>query len=113
GRSGGQVRFKGQDITGLTADHVYRRGIARTFQLIQIFPEMTVLENMLMAAQERKGSLLGRLLRREERVETDRALGLLDYLGIGALRDNLASNLSYGQQKLLALARPPMPPPTA
>src|SRR5262249_47693682 len=109
--SGGQVRFKGQDITGLTADHVYRRGIARTFQLIQIFPEMTVLENMLMAAQERKGSLLGRLLRREEREETDRALGLLDYLGIGALRDNLASNLSYGQQKLLDFGMALMPQP--
>ena len=48
--SGGQVRFKGEDITGLGADLVYRRGIARTFQLIQLFPEMTVLENMLLAA---------------------------------------------------------------
>src|SRR6266536_2294154 len=42
--SGGQVRFKGKDITGLSADAVYRRGIARTFQLIQLLPEMTVLE---------------------------------------------------------------------
>ena len=99
--SGGQVRFKGEDITGLTADKVYRRGIARTFQLIQIFPEMTVLENMLMAAQERTGTLLGRLVRREEAEETDRARGLLEYLGIASLVDNLASNLSYGQQKLL------------
>ncbi len=57
--SGGQVRFKGEDITGLSADLVYRRGIARTFQLIQLFPEMTVLENMLLAAQERHGTLLG------------------------------------------------------
>jgi len=109
--SSGQVRFKGQDITGLTADHVYRRGIARTFQLIQIFPEMTVLENMLMAAQERKGSLLGRLLRREETAETDRARGLLEYLGIAAVKDNLASNLSYGQQKLLDFGMALMPEP--
>jgi branched-chain amino acid transport system ATP-binding protein len=109
--SSGQVRFKGQDITGLTADHVYRRGIARTFQLIQIFPEMTVLENMLMAAQERKGSLLGRLLRREETAETDRAMGLLEYLGIVAVKDNLASNLSYGQQKLLDFGMALMPEP--
>ena len=49
--SGGRVRFKGADITGLSADAVYHRGIARTFQLIQLFPEMTVFENMLMAAQ--------------------------------------------------------------
>jgi branched-chain amino acid transport system ATP-binding protein len=109
--SSGQVRFKGQDITGLTADHVYRRGIARTFQLIQIFPEMTVLENMLMAAQERKGSLLARLIRREETEEADRAMGLLEYLGIAPVKDNLASNLSYGQQKLLDFGMALMPEP--
>ncbi len=99
--SGGRVRFKGEDITGLTADQVYRRGIARTFQLIQIFPEMTVLENMLMAAQERTSTLLGRLCRREEAAETARALRRLEYLGIAAAKDAPAANLSYGQQKLL------------
>ena len=99
--SGGRVLFRDEDITGRTADTVYRRGIARTFQLIQLFPEMTVLENMLVAAQEKTGTLLSRLLRREEVAETDRALGLLEFLGIAGLRDNLASNLSYGQQKLL------------
>jgi branched-chain amino acid transport system ATP-binding protein len=109
--SGGQVRFRGEDITGLTADAVYRRGIARTFQLIQIFPEMTVLENMLMAAQERTGTLLGRLFRRGEGAETGRARGLLEYLGIAALQDELASNLSYGQQKLLDFGMALMPEP--
>jgi branched-chain amino acid transport system ATP-binding protein len=99
--SGGQVRFKGEDITGLSADHVHRRGIARTFQLIQLFPEMTVLENMLLAAQEREGTLVSRLLRREGSAPTGRALELLAFLGIAGLRDQLASNLSYGQQKLL------------
>jgi branched-chain amino acid transport system ATP-binding protein len=99
--SGGQVLFRGEDITGRTADRVYKRGIARTFQLIQLFPEMTVLENMLVAAQEKKGTLLSRLLRREEVAETSRAMELLEFLGIIGLRDNLASNLSYGQQKLL------------
>ena len=99
--SGGRVRFKGEDITGLSADAVYRRGIARTSQLIQLFPGMTVLENMLMAAQERQGTLLGRLVHREDAAARDRAIGLLEYLGIAALMDDLASNLSYGQQKLL------------
>ena len=99
--SGGEVRFKGEDITGLSADLIYRRGITRTFQLIQLFPEMTVLENMLLAAQERHGTLLGRLVRREGAGATDRALELLEYLGIVGLKDHLASNLSYGQQKLL------------
>ena len=109
--SGGRVRFKGADITGLSADAVYRRGIARTFQLIQLFPEMTVLENMLMAAQERQGTLLGRLIHREEAAATDRAIGLLEYLGIAALKDDLASNLSYGQQKLLDFGMALMPDP--
>ena len=99
--SDGHVRFRGEDITGRTADTVYRRGIARTFQLIQLFPEMTVLENMLVAAQEKRGTLLSRLLRREEAETATRALELLEFLGIAALKESLASNLSYGQQKLL------------
>jgi branched-chain amino acid transport system ATP-binding protein len=99
--SGGQVRFKGEDITGLSADRVYRRGIARTFQLIQLFPGMTVLENMLLAAQERHGTLFGRLVHREGVGATDRAVELLEYLGIVGLKDHFAENLSYGQQKLL------------
>jgi branched-chain amino acid transport system ATP-binding protein len=107
----GQVRFEGQDITGLSADAVARRGISRTFQLIQVFPEMTVLENMLMAAQERTGTLLGRLIGRDESGETGRAMQLLEYLGIGGFRDTLASNLSYGQQKLLDFGMALMPAP--
>jgi ABC-type branched-subunit amino acid transport system ATPase component len=109
--SGGQVRFRDEDITGLSADLVYRRGIARTFQLIQLFPDMTVLENMLVAAQERHGTLLGRLIRREGAAAADRAIRLLEYLGIAALRDHLASNLSYGQQKLLDFGMALMPEP--
>ena len=99
--SAGEVRFAGEDITGFTADRVYHRGIARTFQLIQVFPEMTVLENMLMASQERRGTLWGRLLRREGTEDAARARQLLEYLGIASVQTNLASNLSYGQQKLL------------
>jgi len=99
--SDGHVRFRGEDITGRTADTVYRRGIARTFQLIQLFPEMTVFENMLVAAQEKRGTLLSRLLRREEAETATRALELLEFLGIAGLKESLASNLSYGQQKLL------------
>lgn len=97
----GQVRFKGEDITGFSADKVFERGIARTFQLIQVFPEMTVYENMLMSAQECDGTLISRLLKREPAEVKQRARDLLIYLGIDFLRENLASNLSYGQQKLL------------
>ena len=109
--SRGHVLFKGEDITKLTADGVYHRGISRTFQLIQLFPEMTVLENLLMAAQERKGTLFSRLLRRDETEEMDRALKLVEYLGLSGVKDNLAANLSYGQQKLLDFGMALMPDP--
>jgi branched-chain amino acid transport system ATP-binding protein len=109
--SRGRVTFRGEDVTGLSADHVYRRGISRTFQLIQLFPQMTVLENLLMAAQERRGSLVGRLFRRDESEEWNRALELLDLLGIAHVKDNLATDLSYGQQKLLDLGMALMPAP--
>ena len=99
--TGGTVRFRGQDVTGLPADRLFAAGMSRTFQLIQVFPEMTLYENMLMAAQEREGSFLGRLIHREGQAVKDRARELLDYFGIDRLRNNLASNLSYGQQKLL------------
>jgi branched-chain amino acid transport system ATP-binding protein len=97
----GSVRLNGENITGMSADRIFQRGLARTFQLIQVFPEMTVLENMLMAVQEQEGTMLGRLLTREPASATARAHELLAYLGIDFLHENLASNLSYGQQKLL------------
>src|SRR5262249_41639514 len=109
--SSGHVRFLGEDITGVSADRVYQRGIARAVQLIQLFPEMTVLENMLMAGQERRGTLLSRLLRREDQEERRRAQELLDFLGLTPLAGNLASNLSYGQQKLLDFGMALMPEP--
>jgi len=64
-----------------------------------------------VAAQERHGTLLGRLVRREEAAAAERAMRLLEYLGIAALRDHLASNLSYGQQKLLDFGMALMPEP--
>ncbi|MBI2468712.1 MAG: ABC transporter ATP-binding protein [Candidatus Rokubacteria bacterium] len=109
--SGGRVRFKGEDITKLSADAVCHRGVSRTFQLIQLFPEMTVLENLLMAAQERKGTLWSRLIMRDETEETDRALSLVDYLGLSGVKDHPAANLSYGQQKLLDFGMALMPDP--
>ncbi len=109
--SGGRVRFAGEDITSLGSDAVYHRGISRTFQLIQLFPEMTVVENLLMAAQERKGTLLGRLVRRDETEEMDRALRLVEYLGLSGVGASPAADLSYGQQKLLDLGMALMPDP--
>jgi branched-chain amino acid transport system ATP-binding protein len=75
--------------------------IGRTFQLIEIFPQMTVMDNMLLAVQESQGSMFNRLFRIREEANERRALELLDFLRILPVKDELARNLSYGQQKLL------------
>ncbi len=99
--SAGKVAFKGREITNVAPDAIYRMGIGRTFQLIELFPGMTVLENMLLALQERQGSMLGRLFRIREEANQRQALELLEFLRIAHLQDELARNLSYGEQKLL------------
>jgi branched-chain amino acid transport system ATP-binding protein len=109
--SEGQVLFKGKSITGSKPDRISRIGIGRTFQLIQLFPEMTVLGNMLLAVQEHSGNLLSRLFQRDEREDEKRALEILEFLNIVHLRDELAANLSYGQQKLLDFGMVLMPSP--
>ena len=107
----GRVFFKGNNITGRRPDQISRIGIGRTFQLIQLFPEMTVLENMLMAVQEHQGNLISRLFDRDETANEKRALEILEFLNIAHLREELAMNLSYGQQKLLDFGMVLMPRP--
>src|SRR2546425_3973404 len=98
----GQVRFGGQVITNVPPDKVFRLGIGRTFQLTRIFPRLTVLENMHVAVQ--RNDLKGLLSRWSSSHEQRRALGLLDFVGLSALKDLPAGNLSYGQKKLLEFA---------
>jgi len=98
----GTIRFHGQSITNWTPDKVFRLGIGRTFQLTRIFPRLTVLENMHVAAQ-RKGTW-ALLSRWSSSHEQQRALELLDFVGITHLKDTPAANLSYGQKKLLEFA---------
>ncbi|MEW5827141.1 MAG: ABC transporter ATP-binding protein [Candidatus Bipolaricaulota bacterium] len=99
----GEVRFLGRRISGLKPHSIYRSGIGRTFQLVQLFPGMTVLDNMIMAVQESEGTILSRLFRRDERHHIEKAIGLLEFLNILRLKDQVAKCLSYGQQKLLDL----------
>ncbi len=99
----GEIYFMGKRITGMKPHHVYKHGIGRTFQLVQLFPGMTVLDNMIMAIQESKGTLLSRLFTRDETEDVEKAIGLLEFLNIVHLKDELARCLSYGQQKLLDL----------
>ena len=98
----GEISFDGKWITNARPDQVFGLGIARTFQLTRIFPRLTVLENMHVAAQ-RKGfrSLFSRWSSSREQ---QRALELLDFVGITQLREMPAADLSYGQKKLLEFA---------
>ncbi len=107
----GRVFYKGEDITGLQADRISRIGIGRTFQLIQLFQDMTVLENMLLSVQEHRGNLLSRLFQRDDTGDRERALEILEFLNIIHLKDEFARNLSFGQQKLLDFGMVLMPDP--
>ncbi len=99
----GDIYFMGKRITRLKPHAVYKLGVGRTFQLVQLFPGMTVLDNMIMAIQESEGTLLSRLFKLDESDDVKKAIELLEFLNIIHLKDEFAKNLSYGQQKLLDL----------
>ncbi len=111
--STGRVILLGQDITGYTPDRVLKRGIARTFQNIRLFADMTVLENVLVGYHSRLHSrLLGDIIkppgtRAEERRARERAAELLAMFGPTLLRqrDSLARNLSYADRRFVEIAR--------
>jgi ABC-type branched-subunit amino acid transport system ATPase component len=98
----GEVLFDGARISGARPDRVFARGIGRTFQLTRIFPRLTVLENMHVAAPG--GAGLGLWRRWSSPHEQRRATELLEFVGIAQLKDAPASDLSYGQKKLLEFA---------
>ena len=95
---GGEIRLNGQRIDGLRPHEIAARGVARTFQIPRVFRNMTVLENMLVPAVS---DALGE--RKEEAME--RALKLLEFIGLDRLKDNPAKALSGGQMMLLQIAR--------
>lgn len=111
GPSSGRVRFDGADITGLSAHQVARRGITRTFQDLRLFARLTVIDNVLASFPDRFGEdpldlfVRWRMVGRGERAKRQRALEILADMGMSAKADALARDLSYGQQKRLALAR--------
>ncbi|HEY9605538.1 MAG TPA: ABC transporter ATP-binding protein [Allocoleopsis sp.] len=108
----GQLWLDNREITGARPDQLTSLGIARTFQNIRLFNNMTVLENILVGRHSRlRTGLIGAILRppavrQEERQAKGKALALLDYVGLGAAKANeLAKNLSYGDQRRLEIAR--------
>ncbi len=107
----GAVRFDGQPIHGLPPHRIAACGIARTFQHIRLFAQMSALDNVLVGRhlRTRAGFLAGMLhlpwSRREQDEARARALELLDFLGIAALAEAEATSLAYGQQRAVELAR--------
>ncbi|EFO81474.1 ABC transporter related protein [Oscillochloris trichoides DG-6] len=107
----GDVRFNGQSIAGLRPDQIAARGMRRTFQNIRLFPNMTVLENVLVGMHTHLRApfwnilLRNRSLRLEEGKARDKSRELLRFVGLDDKRDNLAKNLPYGDQRRLEIAR--------
>jgi branched-chain amino acid transport system ATP-binding protein len=107
----GDMRLAGGSLHGLRPNEVTARGIGRTFQNIRLFANMTALENVLVGRHTRtRAGVVGAVLRdartrAEEAACTQRARELLAYVGIGARGDVLATELSYGDQRRLEIAR--------
>jgi branched-chain amino acid transport system ATP-binding protein len=99
----GRVRFRGEDITGLAPEVINRRGLAKTFQITNIFPEISVGENVRVACQSRT-AVSGRLasLWRLPDVEGP-VVALLEAFGLSGRRNELAENLSHGEQRYLEI----------
>ena len=107
----GSIRFDGESVVGKKKHEITRSGIARTFQNVRLFPEMTALENVMVGADaHHKTSVVGALFRlprhwREEREGRARSLELLRFVGIERRAGEVSRNLSYGEQRRLEIAR--------
>lgn len=100
-----------QRINGMQAHRVTRQGLARTFQNIRLFPNMSVLENVMIGRHARtRAGILGAVfrppaVRREEKNTVELCYGLLEKVGLAPVVNELAKNLSYGAQRRLEIAR--------
>ena len=109
--SQGEIHFAERRISGLTPDRIFRAGLARTFQIPRPFPQMTVLENVMLVPLAQSGERFwnnwfrASAVRAEEGRLRDRAMEVLGFTGLAAKAADLAGVLSGGQQKLLELAR--------
>ncbi|MBW1840620.1 MAG: ABC transporter ATP-binding protein [Deltaproteobacteria bacterium] len=107
----GSVRFKGQPIQGLQAHKIAGRGISRTFQTVELFDNMTVLENVMMGCHTRvrpsfmgSGLLLPKSRRKEIQI-WERAMKILKFIGLSHKSDDYADSLPLGEQKILEIGR--------
>ena len=107
----GEILLSGRSLVGLRPDEITARGIARTYQNIRLFGRMTALENVLVGQHLRlRASHWSAILRTagqqaEERAARDTSRELLDFVGLGGEDEVVATNLPYGDQRLLEVAR--------
>ena len=107
----GDILFKGKSISGLAPHKIVELGIARTFQTIRLFQKMSILDNVLAGCHCRmKAGLFSSILRlpsqqKEEKAAIERAMKELAFVGLDAQHAMQAQNLSYGNQRLLEIAR--------
>jgi branched-chain amino acid transport system ATP-binding protein len=99
----GRVRFNGEDITGLSPDRISQKGIARSYQITNILPNATVLENVRIAAQSRRHSWSMLTDHRAYRDIIGKAEAALEQVGLGGKAEELAANLSHGEQRNLEI----------
>jgi branched-chain amino acid transport system ATP-binding protein len=102
--SGGEVRVDGRVTTGMRPCDLNRLGVSRTFQLLQVFPQLSVRDNLILAGQEHQGSMPARLFGRADAGLGDAADRMIAFFNLCHLADEQAGALSYGQQKLLDAA---------
>jgi branched-chain amino acid transport system ATP-binding protein len=100
----GVVRVDGRAITGMRPSELNRLGIGRTFQLLQVFPQLSVRENLILAGQEHEGSMWSRLVGARDAGLTAAAERMIEFFRLAHVADLKAGGLSYGQQKLLDAA---------
>ena len=100
----GKIELNGQDVTKLGPLELSRRGVGRTFQTLQVFGKMTVRDNLVVAAQEHKGTMLSRMFAPSDSGLGNKADALIKQFRIEHVADLKAGTLSYGQQKLVDIA---------
>ena len=100
----GAVRVDGREVTGMRPCDLNRLGVSRTFQMLQVFPQLTVRENLILAGQEHRGTMLSRLFGARDAGLTAAANQMIEFFRLQHLADEVAGALSYGQQKLLDVA---------
>jgi branched-chain amino acid transport system ATP-binding protein len=100
----GEVRIEGKPVTGMRPCDLNQLGVSRTFQLLQIFPQLSVRDNLVLAGQEHQGTMFSRLVGRGDAGLTGAAEQMISFFRLSHLADDQAGSLSYGQQKLLDAA---------